>query len=978
MIELYSLLGITFFALVFIYLLACIADKPSFPKKIIEHPVTYSLSLGAYAGVWVIFGATELAQQQGYTFLAYYFGTSLLFIFSPLLLQPLLNLSRSQRLSSLADLFSYRYNSKWAGALVACGLLVVIMPLLSWQINIMNSAALLFSQYSGDAFYLQNAMAFCLSLMTAIFAIRFGATKNTLNDKHNGLVFISAFSALFKLLAFLLIGACALYFVFGSPAQLEHWLSQQPDNLAVFNNSLAANNSRTLMLIFIIAAVVMPHSYHLIFTENRKPQNLSTASWLFPFYLLLLSLPVLPILWAAEASGVREPSFIYSLLIGQILQSPLLSVVAWLAALAAASSAMIVILVALASICTNHLALPFSAIAQRNNTLAWLGFVRSAMVIILISVALGLHLALSNKASFEYIYYTSYIAIFQFVPGILAVLYWPRGNRKGLIAGLLTGFGLWLFAVTLPFVSPKLLFYFASSSHLPTISSYYWVMAAVVSLGCNMLMFSLFSIFSTQGEEERNAAQTCAQDKLDVPNRYHLALHSVAAFSDNLSKAVGSKVAQREIQYALKNLGMSEEEDRPFALRLLRRQLEVNLSGLFGPTVARQIVNEHLPYVKGMPSAGKHDMQLIEYRLEQQPLTLSGIAQELDQLRRYHRQTLEQLPMGVCTVSSSGEILMWNTAMQNLTGVATDTVIGSKLSALAQPWCELLSQFLESQQGSLHNQLVGTESNKRWLTLRKANLSEDSQRLNIRTLLLEETSDRVQLEHELLHSERLASIGRLAAGVAHEIGNPITAIACLAQNLKYDIDQDAIALSAKEITTQTQRVTRIVQSLINFSHTGTHGQDFNPQDVDLFTCADDAIHLLSLDLHCPTHLIDNRIQPNSLVIGDAQLLLQVFINLIKNALDAVDPEYGQVIIRCVRDAQYCTVHIEDNGSGIAPHLQAQIFEPFFTTKEVGQGTGLGLALVYGIVEDHHAHISLHSPNPSTGEGTRFSIQFKLS
>src|SRR5690554_2704357 len=244
MIELYSLLGITFFALVFIYLLACIADKPSFPKKIIEHPVTYSLSLGAYAGVWVIFGATELAQQQGYTFLAYYFGTSVLFIFSPLLLQPLLHITRSQRLSSLADLFSYRYNSKWAGALVAVGLLLVIMPLLSWQISIMNKAALLFSQYLGDAFYWQHAMAFSLSLITAIFAIRFGARKNKVHDRHNGLVFISAFLALFKLLVFLTLGVCALTVVFGSPAQLEHWLASQPAQLVVLSESLSANNAR--------------------------------------------------------------------------------------------------------------------------------------------------------------------------------------------------------------------------------------------------------------------------------------------------------------------------------------------------------------------------------------------------------------------------------------------------------------------------------------------------------------------------------------------------------------------------------------------------------------------------------------------------------------------------------------------------------------------------------------------------------------
>src|SRR5690606_36016528 len=119
----------------------------------------------------------------------------------------------------------------------------------------------------------------------------------------------------------------------------------------------------------------------------------------------------------------------------------------------------------------------------------------------------------------------------------------------------------------------------------------------------------------------------------------------------------GPKIARREVEYALRTLSMTEQETRPFALRLLRRQLEVNLSGLFGPTVARQIVNRHLPYAKHITPGNKNDIQLIEHRLERYPLAVSGIAQELDNLRRYHRNTLEQLPIGICTINSNDEIL---------------------------------------------------------------------------------------------------------------------------------------------------------------------------------------------------------------------------------------------------------------------------------------------------------------------------------
>src|SRR5690606_1721542 len=150
----------------------------------------------------------------------------------------------------------------------------------------------------------------------------------------------------------------------------------------------------------------------------------------------------------------------------------------------------------------------------------------------------------------------------------------------------------------------------------------------------------------------------------------------------------------------------------------------------------------------------------------------------------------------------------------------------------------------------------------------------------------------------------LASIGRLAAGVAHEIGNPVTGIACLAQNLKYDSDKPEVAITAKDIITQTQRITRIVQSLVNFSHTGSHRQDFIPVQVNLFACADDAIHLLSLDKQSPAHVIDNRIAPELDVAGDPQLLLQVFLNLLKNALDVVDTQTGRITLSSQRQAKH--------------------------------------------------------------------------
>ncbi len=625
--------------------------------------------------------------------------------------------------------------------------------------------------------------------------------------------------------------------------------------------------------------------------------------------------------------------------------------------------------------CSNHLVLPFFANQQKQHSLFQLGLIRSLIIILLTGTAFLLHSQFFNHVSFKYFYYAAYIAIFQFLPGILATLYWPKGNRNGLLAGLTTGFAFWLITIAFPISLPQSFIPNWLAQLFFSLGNDYWALSALYSLALNTLVFAVVSWLTQSDEEEMTAAKNCAQNKIDLPNRFHLALNNVPSFIDNLSKAIGTEIAQREVQQALKILSMNHEETRPFALRLLRRQIEVNLSGLFGSTVARQIVNQHLPYVKGAPSAGIHDIQLIEHRLEKTPLALTGIAQQLDKLRLYHRNTLEQLPIGVCTLSNTGEILMWNKAMQALTGIATNDIIGSKLSALAEPWQTVFCQFSQNQENSSYHQSIAIDQEVRWFNLRKANALNTSSQLNNHTFLIEETTERVKLEQELLHSERLASIGRLAAGVAHEIGNPVTGIACLAQNLKYDSDQPEITEAAKDIIAQTQRITRIIQSLVNFSHSGSNRLEFTPTQVNLFDCANEAIHLLSLNKDLPVQLINNAIDNPLYVQGDTQLLQQMFINLLTNALDVINPVQGSINLSSQQNNNAVTLHIDDNGPGIPAGLHNQIFEPFFTTKEAGHGTGLGLALVYGIIEEHNGHIQLQSPNPATANGSRFIIQF---
>ena len=234
------------------------------------------------------------------------------------------------------------------------------------------------------------------------------------------------------------------------------------------------------------------------------------------------------------------------------------------------------------------------------------------------------------------------------------------------------------------------------------------------------------------------------------------------------------------------------------------------------------------------------------------------------------------------------------------------------------------------------------------------------------------------LEEELLQNERLASIGRLAAGVAHEIGNPVTGIACLAQNLEYETDPQEIRDMAQDILKQTERVTRIVESLMNFSHTGPHTAETKLSATNLADCVDEAIHLLTLDRAAQPVLFDNHCDRELLVLADSQRLLQVFINLLSNARDACG-EDAAVHIRATSDGSQVQIDVEDNGCGIPPEWHSQVFEPFYTTKDPGVGTGLGLALVFSIMGDMNGKVHITSPLASGDRpGTRITLQLPLT
>ncbi len=957
-----------------LFAIAHLADRGILPRRITHHPATYVLSLGVFAGAMATNAMVDVAFRQGYNYLLYFGGVGLLFLLAPLLLVPLLRLSRVYQLASLADMLAFRFRSPRVGAAITVTMCLAMLPLLALQIQAVGDSVHIIAGHDlldedEDGLH-HRGIALLTCLVITAFAILFGTRHPSSQERNTGLVTAMAFESLVKLGALLVLMLAAIFQIFDGPAAMQDWIATYPPARDQLTSQLNLENTHTLLLAFFAGAVCMPHIFHMMFAENTDSRDLRIASWGLPLFLMLLSLPVLPLAWAGMRLEHAVPMEYSGLAVARALSSPGLVALAFVATLSAASATIVVTTLALANMCLNHLVLPsrFMRLLQDGDIYRHLKWLRRALIAVLVMGGYLFYLSLNGRQSLTELGMVAFAGTLQFLPALLATPYWPRANRIGLLAGLLGGLGFWFFTLMLPMTQGDLPELGQLTRSLAGDEESLWSVTTMVSLGVNLFLFISVSLLTRPSEEERIAAEICAMDALARPTRQILPLERASEFVERLAPALGQRTADAEVARALAELQFHDDEGRPYALRRLRRRIEANLSGLLGPAVAHNIIERCVPFV----DSGREDINLIERALDSGRVQFSGLAADLDNLRRRYRETLDTLPIGVCSLAADGEILMWNRAMAELTDIPPEQVLGSRMAALAEPWQSLVRDFHAADSDILLKAEVTTDpAVPRWVSLHKTAAPEGDT-----VILVEDISDYERMEEELLHHERLASIGRLAAGVAHEIGNPVAGIACLAQNLEYLEDPADIQATAGDILKQTERVSRIVESLVNFSHSGSNSEELQMMPCNLADCVDEAIHLLRLDRDAQPVRFSNHSDRELVVLADSQRLLQVFVNLLGNARDACD-EQGHVQVTAYHEGERVLIDIDDNGSGIPAELQGQVFEPFFTTKDPGAGTGLGLALVYSIAEDMNASISLTSPlQDGPRPGTRFTLTMR--
>jgi PAS domain S-box-containing protein len=970
--ELATLFATGFVYLLVLFLLAYATDRGLIPARVASHPLTYTLSIGVYATSWTYYGSVGFAAHNGLLFLTIYIGATLTFVLSPVLLRPILRLSREYQLTSLADLLAFRYRSQAAGVLVTLFILVGTMPYIALQVQAVTESLRVLSNEVPPNII---ALVFCATLI--LFGVLFGARHISPREKHRGLVVAIAFESLIKLLVLLLIGTYALFRLFDGPQGLEQWLDIHPEALEALYRPVNESPWAALVFLSFAAAFLLPRQFHMLFAENLDPRGLRTATWAMPIFLLLLNISIPVILWAGQRLELGINPDYYVLGITLTDGPSWLSLLAFIGGLSAASAMVIVTSIALASMSLNHLLLPASYPDPAMNLYRWILWGRRLMIGLIIMAGYGFYTGLEHSQGLVELGLISFVAVAQFLPGIAGLLYWRRATRSGFISGLLGGIVVWSLLLVAPLLyGSGILITDLGVPNLITASGMNkWAFATFATLTVNGGLFVLISLLTRQSPGEVEAARACCAETM-MPLSGVVAARSTAEFRAGLAETLGQEMADREVDQALSDLGLGPNERRTAELRRLRERIERNLSGLLGPQLAHVIVNRRLELDPVAKVALADSMRYVEERLEDSRSQLQGLGVELDNLRRLHRQILQDLPLGVCAIDNQGKIVLWNLALEVMSGVEAQRLIGTGLNDLPRPWDGLLSGFSRSNQAHIYRMELPVAGRPRWYNLHKAAYADPviegagPSRPGV-VMLIEDLTDLGNLEAELAHSDRLASVGRLAAGVAHEIGNPVTGIASLAQNLRHESDPDIVRQSVEDIIDQTRRISSILSTLKSFSRGSRHLQQ--RETFPLNEAVEQAVHLLRL-----THKHDGiRFEascPEGIVMtGNRQQLSQVLVNLLSNAADASKPG-DRVDLLARGGSDEAIIEVMDQGQGIPEEIQESIFEPFYTTKPTGQGTGLGLSLAYKIIEDHNGTLTIDS---QAGFGTRVVVTLPL-
>ncbi len=438
-------------------------------RSLIANPYIYTLSLAVYCTSWTFYGSVGRAATTGIGFLPIYLGPTLMAALWGLLLVKMLRVSKANRITSIADFVASRYGkSQLLGGLVTVIAVIGIIPYIALQLKAISTSFAIILHYPGIAmpekfgsplFIGDNT--FYIAMMLAVFTIWFGTRHLDATERHEGLVAAVAFESVVKLVAFIAVGLFVTYGMYDGFSDIFQRARENPqlqELMTVSSDSGSYTSWASLMLLSMFAILFLPRQFQVAVVENVDERHLNKAIWLFPLYLLVINIFVLPValggLLRFPAGGIDADTFMLTLPIAE--KHLWVAMLAFIGGLSAATGMVIVETIALSTMVCNDLVMPLLLrapglrLTERHDLSRLLIAIRRGAIIgILVLGYLYFYFA-GEAYALVSIGLISFSAVAQFAPAIIGGLYWKGGTRLGAIAGLSAGFAIWIYTLLLP------------------------------------------------------------------------------------------------------------------------------------------------------------------------------------------------------------------------------------------------------------------------------------------------------------------------------------------------------------------------------------------------------------------------------------------------------------------------------------------------------------------------------------------------
>jgi Na+/proline symporter/signal transduction histidine kinase len=463
------IITVAFLYLGLLFAIAYYGDKRADEgRSLIASPSIYALSIAVYCTSWTFYGSVGRAASAGVDFLPIYLGPTLTFIVAWLVIRKIIRISKVNRTTSIADFVASRYGKSFQlGALVTVIAVVGILPYISLQLKAISTSFSLLLHYPevampvapASALFVQDT-AFYVALIMGVFAILFGTRHIDASERHEGMVAAIAFESVVKLVAFLAVGLFVTFGLYGGFGDIfaRAEVSGALRKLFTIEGVSAHTNWIALTLLAMGAIVVLPRQFQVLVVENVDERHLRKAMWLFPLYLLLINVFVLPIAFAGllafPQGGVDADTFVLTVPMKEA--QPLLALIAFIGGLSAATGMIIVETVALATMVCNDLVMPLLLrvgrlhLSERRDLARILLTIRRATIILVVLLGYAYVRLIGESYALVTIGLVSFAAAMQFVPAIVGGIYWKGATRAGAAAGLSGGFLTWSYTLLLP------------------------------------------------------------------------------------------------------------------------------------------------------------------------------------------------------------------------------------------------------------------------------------------------------------------------------------------------------------------------------------------------------------------------------------------------------------------------------------------------------------------------------------------------